>query len=118
MHDKRKMKTFKAFKKRNTQYLMKQLKESNFAKNGNFAHEEHGVFPSQVVTWRFWPWWEPSFKLSWVTKRWNEISLPKVKVAFFEGEEEDKEDSSFGDSGGGFGLKKVRALEFLWKWGL
>ena len=50
MHHKRKLKNFEAFKKRNTQDLMKQLKESNFAKNGNFAHEEHGVFLSQVVT--------------------------------------------------------------------
>ena len=42
-----------------------------------------------------------------------------VKVASFEGEEEeDEEDSSFGDGGRSFGLKKVRALKFLWEWGL
>ena len=32
-----------------------------------------------------------------------------MKVASFEGEEEDEEYSSFGDGGGDFGLKKVRA---------
>ena len=44
MHHERKMRTFEAFKKRNTQDLMKQFKESNFVKSGNFGHEEHGVF--------------------------------------------------------------------------
>ena len=44
MHHKRKMKAFEAFKKRNTQDLMKQTQRTNFAKNRNFAHEEHGVF--------------------------------------------------------------------------
>ena len=39
MHHMRKTKTFEAFKKRNTQDLMKQLKEPNFTKNVNFAHE-------------------------------------------------------------------------------
>ena len=38
------MKTFEAFKKRNTQDLMKQTQRTNFTKNRNFAHEEHGVF--------------------------------------------------------------------------
>ena len=38
------MKTFEAFKKRNTQDLMKQTQGINFAKNRNFAHEEHRVF--------------------------------------------------------------------------
>ena len=44
MHHKRKRKTFEAFKKRNTQDLMKQTQGINFSKNTNFAHEEHGVF--------------------------------------------------------------------------
>ena len=50
MHHKRKMKTFEVVKKRNTQDLLKQTQGINFAKNRNFALEEHGVFLSQVVT--------------------------------------------------------------------
>ena len=40
-------------------------------------------------------------------------SLPEVKKTSFKGEEQDEEDSSFGDGGGSFGLKKVITLEFL-----
>ena len=117
MHHKRKMKTFGAFKKRNTQILMKQLKGSNFTKNGNFAHEGHGVISFSSCHLKILAMVRAKLQAFLSNKRRNEISLPRVMNGIFL-KEKMKKMMAPPSGDGGFNLKKVRALKFLKKWSL